>query len=131
MPYSKGKKKNKIEIKNMYCPVCLRETYFTGRVVYESRRTQIVEWKCSDCGAVKKERHDKLGEEYNRIYKASNLSQNPVIWIRKGGYRDLLFIEFGKKLYAFRSNDVERLERDEILAIPVYRVLNKDKKSLS
>ncbi|MEM2704729.1 MAG: hypothetical protein QXR45_16410 [Candidatus Bathyarchaeia archaeon] len=52
-----------------------------------------------------------------------NLSPNPVIWIRKGNYRDFLFFEVGRKLYAFRYADVERLERDEILAIAVYRVL--------
>jgi len=124
MPCSKGKRK--MEIKNMYCPVCLRETYFTGRIVYESRRTQVVEWKCSDCGAMKRERHDRLGEEHNRIYRKGGLSQNPVIWIRKGGYRDLLFFEFKKRLFAFRSNDVERLERDEIMAIPVYQVLKRE-----
>jgi len=45
----------------------------------------------------------------------------PVLWIRKGNYRDLLYFEIGKKLYAFRSIDVERLERDEILGIPVYQ----------
>jgi hypothetical protein len=53
------------------------------------------------------------------------LSSRPVIWIRKGNYWDLLFFEIGKKLYAFRSRDVERLEKDEILAIPVYLVLWK------
>ena len=55
--------------------------------------------------------------------KEGGLSPRPIIWIRKGNYRDLLFFEVGKKLYAFRSLDVERLERDEILAIPVYQVL--------
>jgi len=53
------------------------------------------------------------------------LSSRPVIWIRKGYYWDLLFFEISKKLYAFRSMDVERLERNEILAIPVYQVLEK------
>jgi len=53
------------------------------------------------------------------------LSSRPVIWIRKGNYWDLLFFEIGKKLYTFRSMDVERLERDEILAIPVYLALKK------
>jgi hypothetical protein len=52
------------------------------------------------------------------------LSSRPVICIRKGYYWDLLFFEVGKKLYAFLSLDVERLQRDEILAIPVYQVMN-------
>ena len=34
----------------------------------------------------------------------------------------LLYFEVGKNLYAFRAIDIERLERDEILAIPVYKV---------
>jgi hypothetical protein len=70
-----------------------------------------------------KSKHDKLGERYNQRIKKGNISPNPSIWIRKGNYWDLLFFEIGKKLYAFRSMDVERLERDEILAIPVYQVL--------
>jgi hypothetical protein len=37
----------------------------------------------------------------------------------------LLFFDVGKKLYAFRSLDVKRLERDEILAIPVYFALEE------
>jgi len=41
----------------------------------------------------------------------------------KEKYRDLLYFEVRKKLYAFRSIDVERLEREEILAIPLYQVL--------
>jgi predicted RNA-binding Zn-ribbon protein involved in translation (DUF1610 family) len=112
-----------MKIKNVYCPICHRRTYFTGKIVYESERTQVVEWKCADCGVIIRSRHDKLGEEYNRRKKRGNLSPNPVIWIRKGNYRELLFFEIGKKLYAFRSVDVERLERGEILAVPVYQVL--------
>jgi hypothetical protein len=37
----------------------------------------------------------------------------------------LSYFEFGKKLYAFRAADVERLKRDEILANPVYLVLEE------
>jgi len=65
-----------------------------------------------------KSKHDKLGERYNQV----GLSSRPVLWIRKGNYRDLLYFEVGRKLYAFRSIDVERLERDEILTIPVYHI---------
>ena len=53
------------------------------------------------------------------------LSSRPTIWIRKGYYWDLLFFDVGKRLYAFRSVDVERLKRDEILAIPVHQVLEE------
>ncbi len=113
----------KIKIKNIYCPVCHRQTYFIGETVYKSKRTEVIKWKCSDCGVSIKSRHDKLGEIYNQRKKRGNLSPNPVIWIRKGNCWDLLFFEIGKKLYAFRSMDVERLERDEILAIPVYQVI--------
>jgi Zn-finger protein len=112
-----------MKIKNIYCPICHRQTYFTGKVVYESKRTQVIEWKCTDCGAVLESRHDKLGEKYNKKAGKRTLSSRPVIWIRKGNYWDLLFFEMGRKLYAFRSMDVERLEKDEILAIPVYQVL--------
>jgi hypothetical protein len=35
----------------------------------------------------------------------------------------LLYFEVGKKLYVSRSIDVERLEKDEILAIPVYQIM--------
>jgi hypothetical protein len=112
-----------MKIKNIFCPICHRRTYFTGKIVYESKRTEDIEWKCADCGAILKSRHDKLGEEYYKRRKKSGLSPRPILWIRKGNYRDLLFFEIGKKLYAFRSLDVERLERDEILAIPVYQVL--------
>jgi len=112
-----------MKIKNTFCPVCHRRTYFMGKVVYESRRTQVIEWRCADCGVIIKSRHDKLGEEYNKRRKDGALSPRPAIWIRKGNYRDLLFFEVGKKLYAFRSLDVERLENDEILAIPVYQIL--------
>ena len=118
----KAKMQN-MKIKNIYCPICHRQTYFTGKVVYESNRTQVIEWKCADCGAILKSRHDKLGKEYNERRKKGSLSPNPTLWIRKGNYRDLLYFEVGRKLYAFRSTDVERLERDEILAIPVYQVL--------
>jgi hypothetical protein len=104
-----------MKIKNIYCPICHRQTYFTGKVVYESKRTQVIEWQCSDCGAILKSRHDKLGERYNQRIKKGNLSPKPSIWIRKGNYWDLLFFEVGKKLYAFKAMDVERLERDEIL----------------
>jgi hypothetical protein len=54
--------------------------------------------------------------------KRGSLSVRPAIWIRKGNYRDLLYLEIHGKLYAFRSIDVERLERDEILAIPIYQI---------
>jgi hypothetical protein len=70
-----------------------------------------------------KSRHDKLGERYSKIAGRRTLNSRPAIWIRKGNYRDLLYLEVGKKLYVFRSIDVERLERDEILAIPVYQIL--------
>jgi DNA-directed RNA polymerase subunit RPC12/RpoP len=112
-----------MKIKNIYCPICHHRTYFTGKVVYESKRTEVIEWKCADCGAILKSRHDKLGEEYNKIRRGGSLSPRPSIWIRKGNYRDFLYFEVGKRLYTFRSLDVERLERDEILAIPVYQVL--------
>lgn len=68
--------------------------------------------------------HDKLGERYNQVRKKRGLSSRSVLWIRKGSYQDLLYFEVGKKLYAFRSIDVERLEKDEILAIPVHQVIN-------
>lgn len=112
-----------MKIENIYCPICHRETYFIGKVVHESKRTRIMEWKCSECQAIIKTRYDKLGREYAKRKKKGNLSSNPVLWIRKGSYWDLLYFEVGKKLYAFRAIDVERLERDEILAIPVYQIL--------
>ena len=112
-----------MKIKNVFCPICYRRTYFTGKVIYESRRTQVIEWKCADCGAVLKSRHDKLGEKYNKRMKKKGLSPKPILWIRKGNYRNLLYFEVNRKLYAFRSLDVERLERDEILAIPVYQII--------
>ena len=116
-----------MKIKNIYCPVCHRQTYFIGKVIHETERTRIIEWKCSECGAIIKTRHDKLGKEYAKRKKEGNLSPNPVLWIRKGSYWDLLYFEVGKNLYAFRAIDVERLERDEILAIPVYRVIEGNK----
>lgn len=112
-----------MKIKNIYCPICHRRTYFTGEVIIESERTEVIEWKCADCGVLIRSRYDKLGERYNERRKQGSLSPRPVVWIRKGNYRDFLYFEAGKKLYAFRSLDVERLERDEILAIPVYQVL--------
>jgi hypothetical protein len=112
-----------MKIKNIYCPICHRQTYFTGKVVYESKRTQVIEWQCSDCGAILKSRYDKLGGRYNQRVKKGNISPKPIIWIRKGSYWDLLFFEVGRKLYVFKAMDIERLERDEILAIPVYEVL--------
>jgi hypothetical protein len=112
-----------MKIKNIFCPICHRQTYFTGKVISESKRTEVIEWKCADCGAILKSKHDKLGGKFNRRMKKSGLSPKPVLWIRKGNYRDLLYFEIGKRLYAFRCIDVERLERDEILAIPVYQVL--------
>jgi hypothetical protein len=112
-----------MKIKNIHCPICHHRTYFTGEVVYESKRTQVIEWKCADCGVILKSKHDKLGEAYNQIRKRGSLSVRPVFWIRKGNYRDLLYFEIGRRLYAFRSIDVERLERGEILAVPVYHVL--------
>jgi len=114
-----------MKIKNVYCPICHRRTYFTGKVVYESRRTQVIEWKCADCGAVLKSKHDKLGVRYSRRMKKMGLSPEPVLWIRKGNYRDLLYFEINKKLYTFRSLDIERLEREEILAVPVFVVLEE------
>jgi hypothetical protein len=114
-----------MRIKNIHCPICHHRTYFTGKVVYESKRTQVIEWKCADCGVILKSKHDKLGEVYNQIRKRGSLSSRPALWIRKGNYRDLLYFEVGRKLYTFRSIDVERLERDEILAIPVYQVLEE------
>jgi len=68
--------------------------------------------------------YDKLGERYNQVRKKGGLSSRSVLWIRKGSYQDLLYFEVGKKLYAFRSIDVERLEKDEIPAIPVHQVIN-------
>ncbi|MEM3786975.1 MAG: hypothetical protein QXZ59_06290, partial [Nitrososphaeria archaeon] len=52
----------KIKIRNIYCPVCHRQIYFTGKVVYEGKRTKVIEWKCADCGVIIKSRHDKFGE---------------------------------------------------------------------
>jgi hypothetical protein len=115
-----------MKIKNIHCPICHHRTYFTGKVVYENERTQVIEWKCEDCGVTIKSKHDKLGEKYNQLIMKGGLSARPIFWIRKGNYRDLLYFEIGKKLYAFRSIDVERLERDEILAIPVYRLLHEN-----
>jgi DNA-directed RNA polymerase subunit RPC12/RpoP len=115
-----------MKIKNIHCPICHHRTYFTGEVVYESKRTEIIEWKCADCGVIIKSKHDKLGEKYSKMAGKGALSSKPVFWIRKGGYWDLLFFEIGRKLYAFRSIDVERLERDEILAIPIYQVLKQN-----
>jgi len=119
----------KMKIKNIYCPVCHRQTYFIGKVVYETERTRTIEWRCSECGAVMKTKHNKLGKEHAK--RKGNLSSNPVLWIRKGNHWDLLYFEFGKNLYAFRSMDVERLERDEILAIPVYMVERKKNRKIS
>jgi hypothetical protein len=113
-----------MKIKNIYCPICHHPTYFVGSVVYESKRTQVVKWKCADCGAIIKSRYDKLGEKYDQRIKKGNLSPKPSIWIRKGNYWDLLFFEIGNKLYCFRAIDVERLEKDEILAIPVYQIID-------
>jgi RNase P subunit RPR2 len=45
---------NSMKVKNIYCPVCHRRTCFTGRVVHESERTQVVEWKCAECGVILK-----------------------------------------------------------------------------
>jgi hypothetical protein len=112
-----------MKIKNIHCPICHHRTYFTGKVVYESERTQVIEWKCADCDITLKSKHDKLVERYNQMRKKRGLSPNPVSWIRKENYRDLLYFEIGRRLYAFRYVDVERLERDEILAIPVYQIL--------
>jgi hypothetical protein len=64
-----------MKIKNIYCPICHRQTYFTGKVVYESKRTQVIEWRCSDCGAILKSRHDKLGGKYNQRIKKGNPAQ--------------------------------------------------------
>jgi hypothetical protein len=110
-------------VKNILCPICHHRTYFIGKVVYESERMRVIEWKCADCGVILKSKYDKLGEKYNQIRGKGSLSAKPAIWIGKGNYRDLLYFEVGKKLYAFHLIDVERLERDEILAIPVYFIL--------
>jgi CRISPR/Cas system-associated protein Cas5 (RAMP superfamily) len=115
----------RIKVKNILCPICHRRTYFTGKVVYESKRTQVIEWKCADCGVILKSKHDKLGKKYNQIRKREGLSARPVLWIRKGNYRDLLYFEIDKKLYAFRLIDIERLEKDEILAVPVYQIVSE------
>lgn len=112
-----------MKIKNIFCPICHCRTYFTGKVVYESKRTRVIEWKCADCGVVLKSRHDKLGEWYFRRMKTGKISLRPKFWIRKGYYRDFLFFEIKKKLYSFRFVDVERLQKDEILAVPVYLVI--------
>ncbi|MEM0328211.1 MAG: hypothetical protein QXN53_06525 [Thermoproteota archaeon] len=56
------KEEMRIKIKNVYCPICHRQTYFTGEVVYEGKRTKVIEWKCADCGVIIKSRHDKFGE---------------------------------------------------------------------
>ena len=61
----------------------IHRTYFTGRVVYESKRIQVVEWKCADCGVILKSKHDKLWEKYNQIRKRGNLNAKPALWIRK------------------------------------------------
>jgi len=42
---------------------------FTGKVVYESKRTEVIEWRCADCSVILKSKHDKLGEKYNQIRK--------------------------------------------------------------
>jgi len=54
-----------------------------------------------------------------------------LLKLRKGNHWDLLYFEFGKNLYAFRAMDVERLQRDEILAIPVYMVKRKKNRKIS
>ncbi len=59
----------KIKIRNIFCPVCRRRTYFAGEVVYRSKRTEIIEWKCADCGVIIKSKRDGLGEIYNTIRK--------------------------------------------------------------
>ena len=33
----------KIKIRNIFCPICHHRTYFTGEVVYESERTEVIE----------------------------------------------------------------------------------------
>jgi len=35
----------------------------------------------------------------------------------------MLYIKIGKRLYAFKYADIERLQKDEILAVPVRQVL--------
>jgi len=82
-----------MKIKNVYCPICHHRTYFTGKVVCESERTQVIEWKCADCEVILKSKHDTLGEKYNQIRRKGSLSVRPVFWIRKGNYRDLLYLE--------------------------------------
>jgi len=90
-----------MKIKNIFCPICHRKTYFTGKVIYESRRTEVIEWKCADCGVILKSRHDKLGEEYNIRMKKTGLSPKPVLWIRKGSYRALLFFGGWQEIVCF------------------------------
>lgn len=118
-----------MKIKNIYCPVCHRQTYFIGKVIYETKTTRTIEWRCSECQVSLISRYDKLGKEYAKM--KGNLSSNPVLWIRKGNHWDLLYFEFRKNLYAFRSMDVERLQRDEILAIPVYMVKREENRKIS
>lgn len=36
--------------------------YFTGKIVYESKRAQVIEWKWADYDVIIKLRHDKLGK---------------------------------------------------------------------
>jgi RNase P subunit RPR2 len=73
----------RIKVKNIICPICHRRTYFSGKVVYESERTQVIEWKCANCGVILKSKHDKLGEKYNQMRKKRSLSARPALWIRK------------------------------------------------
>ena len=89
-----------MKIKN-FCPICHRRTYFTGKIVYESKRTEVIEWKRADCGVVLKSRHDKLGEEYNKRVNRVGLSLRSATWIRKGGYREFLYFELGKGFMLF------------------------------
>ncbi len=53
----------KIKIRNIFYQICHHRTYFTGGVVYESERTEVIEWKCADCGVIIRSKHDKLSEK--------------------------------------------------------------------
>jgi len=112
-----------MKVENIYYSACHRRTYFSEKVVYESKRTQVIEWRCADHSVTLKSKHDRLDEKYNQIKKKESLSARPILQIGKRKLQDLLCLEVNKKLYAFHSIDAERLERDEILVIPLYQVL--------
>jgi hypothetical protein len=47
-----------------------------------------------------------------------NLSARPVLWIRKGNYREFALSRNRREALRLSPVNVERLEKDEILAIP-------------